>query len=258
MRTDVDCELPRLAFIHIPKTAGTSITNTISELYGALTFPAMTTLDYACYKEDEIEHFRFYKGHSYYRDFRRLPGGTIFFSVFRGPTERAISLYRYWRSIDVTHIADPIVSEACEIARSSGIIDFIYSDNPFIIEHLRLGLIRQFLSEELLLDIGHRRYLARQTTNEALAEFKSRLDGIDYVMTCDYIDVSYFVMSSSIGLPSVRTKMRNDNASPKCDIGGIFDIRRAMLDVSPLDFHCYEMARKKERDILTRHFIPTS
>ena len=244
--TEAKPECPRLAFIHIPKTAGTSITNALKTAYGPGTFPGMTTLDYQRTDDETLRSFRFFKGHAYRRDIERLPPGTIRFTVLRDPVRRAISYYNYYRALDPTAIADPFIREAAEIARSAQAVEFIYSDSPFIIEHVRLGQVRQFLSAATLAVVAHRQFLTRALQRQAVQEFMTQVAQCRFVLTCESLALSFPLMATQLGLAPSCRGVSHDNASHPAANADTADVRRALVDVSAVDFECYEHVRQRE------------
>jgi Sulfotransferase family len=246
--------LPRLAFIHIPKTAGTSVRELLSAIYGDTAFPGMTTIDYGHYSNDELAGYRFYSGHCYLRDLIRLPSDTITFSVFRNPAKRAISLFRYYSQIE-TSSTDEYVREAIDIAKNQGIIEFLHSSNPFIIEHLRAGQIRQFIDSDLLNLIGHRREFTVSMERAIWRNFETNILRIKYLLTSDWLDTSIHLVCRDIGLPRSHCNLARANQSQarpdvKIDVSAVY---RASWDVSPLDWRAYEFACQKEREFLCRY-----
>jgi hypothetical protein len=247
---------PRLSFVHVPKTAGTSVTEALALHYGKSTLPAMTTLDYATYSDDDLLNYRFYKGHAYRRDFERLPRDTIRFTVLRDPVSRAVSYYRYYRDLDESQIKDPFIQEAASLSKRGSAVDLVYSDSPFVVEHLRLGQVRQFLSEPLLRQIGHRQFLTRAMREDAVAEFIRLMETFDYVLTAEWLDLSFPLMIGEIGLPAPVGKLGRFNVSRPDSDADLTDLRRALIDVNSAGFACYAYAQKRERAWLGARLMP--
>jgi hypothetical protein len=239
--------LPRLAFVHIPKTAGTSVTGALERGYGSQMFPGMTTLDYRCFSDEQLTCYRLFKGHAYRADYMRLPADTIRFTVLRDPVRRAMSFYAYCRGLDVSHINDDFMREACRVAASASAIDFVYSDSPFVIEHLRLGQVRQFLSAETLARIAHRQFLTRALRQQAVREFISEMQSFRYVLTCEALSLSFPLMMTCLGLPPPCAALGHDNASERTADIDPADVRRALVDVNAAEFECYEYVRAREQ-----------
>ena len=242
----MDAALPRLAFVHVPKTAGTSVTSALLQAYGSLALPAMTTLDYPNYSDAEIARYRFYRGHAYRRDYCRLPPDTRFLTVLRDPVDRALSYYAYYRSIDVERVVDPFVLEAVQLCRLCSPIEFIYSDSPFVIEHLRLGQMRQFLSPKTLAKLSHRQFLTRALQSAALQEFVQELQRFEFVITCDALAIAFPLAADALGLPARCQALAHENASRETVGADRADVRRALVDVSGIEFEAYEYVRQRQ------------
>ncbi len=125
----------RLCFLHVPKTAGTSISSILSKWYAnKQIFPGLTTLDYEKFDQAEIAGYDLYKGHVQFVYAKpRLPDDTCFVTLLRDPIERAISLYYFWQAYDDDYLNDANVDETEIIgpkaAKSMGIIEFFSRDD---------------------------------------------------------------------------------------------------------------------------------
>jgi len=247
---------PRLAFVHVPKTAGTSVTHALSRYYEGHCCPAMTTLDYRLYGDDALAQYRFYKGHAYRRDYERLPGDTIRFTVLRDPVNRALSYYNYYRSLDDSELTDPFIREASHLAKTASAIEFVYSDSPFVIEHLRLGQVRQFLPAATLAAIGHRQFLSRALRQTAVDEFIEEICRFSYVLTVECLWLSFPVMARDIGLPESVFALEWKNRSEPADGVDLADLRRALVDVNAAGFECYAYAQRREQAWLAETLSP--
>jgi hypothetical protein len=120
----------RLCFLHIPKTAGTSISSILSRWYPEnLIFQGGNKLDYNKYCKDEISEYRLYKGHiQFIYANPSLPSDTLFVTLLREPLERVISLYYFWQGYSDEYLNDPDVDELDKlgprIAKNMGILEF--------------------------------------------------------------------------------------------------------------------------------------
>ena len=242
--------LPSLCFVHVPKTAGTAVTETLRAVYGPQSLPAMTTLDYACYGADQLAAYRFYAGHAYRRDYTRLSEGTLLFTVMRDPVERAISLYRYYRTLDPAPMGDGFMREAVELARGRPLMEFIYSDSPFLIEHLRLGQIRQFLPDALLAEISHRQFLSRALRDAAIEAALAELARFDLVLSHEWLGLSFGRAMRHLGVDLGGRGLALANVSEGTVDVDRCDVRRAMVDINGAEFICYDFVLRRERDWL--------
>ncbi len=238
--------LPRLAFVHVPKTAGTAITSVLLQAYGKLALPAMTTLDYPRYDDGALARFRLYRGHSYRRDYRRLPADTRFLTVLRDPVDRAMSIYAYSRAIDPAHVTDPFVRESVELARTVSPIEFVYADSPCVIEHVRLGQMRQFISPETGAMIAHRQFLTRGLRQAALDEFVAEMRRFDFVLTSESLALTFPLVAAALGLPESCHVLGRENAAPPVAAVDRTDLRRALIDVNSVEFEAYAYVQRMQ------------
>lgn len=240
-------DLPRLAFIHLPKTGGTSVRAFLQDVYQGETFPGNTTLDYANYTNDQLDSYRFYSGHAYRKDIIRLPQDTLLFTIFRNPVWRAMSLYRFYRQI--RDLPDDVhMREAINTAKSANIVDFIYSDCPFLIEHLQAGQIRQFLDQDVLNELGHRRKLTVDVEDRVWENFVTNLQAFQYVFVSEWLDLSIPYFAVQLGLRTFDRPLGRANVSRHEDGIDEMAVRRAVYDTSPLDCRAYDYALLRQRD----------
>lgn len=237
---------PRLAFVHIPKTGGVSLTAMLARAYDGQVLPAMTTLDYPFYDAAELARFRFYKGHAYRRDYERLPPGTIRLTVLRDPVARAVSFWRYYRALDPAASEDPSIAEAIRLAREGSALDLIRAEAPFVIEHLRLGQVRQFLPPATLAAVDHHPFLPRALQHAVLGAFVAEMARFDHVLTSEMLPLSLPPVLRALGLGGRVGPLPRENVSPPAPDCDPFDLRRAVMEVNEVEFACYEHVRRRE------------
>ncbi|NNE96337.1 MAG: sulfotransferase family 2 domain-containing protein [Acidimicrobiales bacterium] len=99
--------LPKVCFLHIPKTAGTSVCKALESFYAPeQVSPARLLTD--------LKHpqsgFSLWHGHFGLRDIQgHVPEDVTYLATLRDPVQRVLSLYSYWRNVDLnyyTHTAD--------------------------------------------------------------------------------------------------------------------------------------------------------
>ncbi len=142
-------EKPRICFIHIPKTAGTSMTSVITQSFSpAEICPGRTMLDYKNKTAQELEQYQLYKGHIYYEfAIQNLPANTKYITVLREPIERVVSLYKFWRSHPPHFFEDPgipdIIKHGPRMAKDLNFLNFIKSEDNFVLQSTRNAQLRQ-------------------------------------------------------------------------------------------------------------------
>ena len=89
----------RKVFIHVPKTAGTSVTEVLRRQCGAERFcEHMFDGDIKKLSKAEIQRFQVFAGHFNYSTIvAAMPHATCF-TFLRNPLDRVVSLVRYWRA----------------------------------------------------------------------------------------------------------------------------------------------------------------
>ncbi len=129
----------RLCFLHIPKTAGTSISSILTGWYpDQQIFQGLTTLDYDQLNDEEITEYRLYKGHMpFIYASARLPADTLYVTLLREPIERVISLYYFWRGYSDDYLNDESMSKLDKLgptaAKSMDIIEFFSRDDVHLL-----------------------------------------------------------------------------------------------------------------------------
>jgi len=110
--------MPRQSlFLHIQKTAGTSVVKSVSENYG---HDLISHLDYWTLSSDDIQRVGFISGHFGYDYARQFMKDRYSFTFLRNPVERVLSFYHY-----ACKEADNYDYEVFKVARNHSIEDFL-------------------------------------------------------------------------------------------------------------------------------------
>ena len=123
--TDVVERRRRLLFLHIPKTAGSSLHQAFEAVLPENSLCPVRQNLLLTRPIIELGRYRAYFGHYDMRLPDLLPGRPYLLTMLREPGERLVSLYRYLRS----HTAERAKVEALElarIARNSDFADFLH------------------------------------------------------------------------------------------------------------------------------------
>ena len=102
-------------FVHIPKTAGSTLNKILRDQYGRRhTFwmhpphCAAEVASFCARSEEELQKIRLVQGHWPYGLHSVLPGTTSYIAVMRAPVDRLISLYYYIRRNPVHYLYDRV------------------------------------------------------------------------------------------------------------------------------------------------------
>jgi hypothetical protein len=246
-KADAAVTLPRICFVHIPKTAGSSVRAFFLDVYGDLAFHAHTTLDYQAASEAELSRYQFYGGHTYRSDWSRLPGDARFLTIMREPVDRLISLYQYWNTIDLGYLEsvpepDRFLVEAIRIAHTCPIEEFALSDSPAIVEHVRNAYARQLIRTPTNLNS----MLDSSSTAATFDESVEVLFSFDVVLTTGRLDRSFAPALAHLGFGNSHEPLGRKNKSAmhlSCDKA---EVGRILSEISPLDYRIYAVARQLE------------
>jgi hypothetical protein len=239
--------LPRLCFVHLPKTGGTTIRNHLFQIYGTLAFGATTTEDYAVVSDEVLARYRFYSGHPYRRDWSRLPPDTKFLIVLRDPVDRVISLYKYWRTIGTSFLelrgdGFACMLEALHIAQTVQIEAFIMSENAFIVGNVRNAYARQLVPDTMVYSC----HIDGRPSVAAFEEALKKLFRFDAVLTTERLDQSFPQALRRLGLPAADGRLGRANVSTSNSAYNRQQIEDIMIRISPMDFSLYNVGQQIE------------
>lgn len=96
----------RIVFLHLPKTAGTTIHNLLLQHFKAEELFPERLDQISTYKPEEIAKYRLFSAHDSFQNLECVPHPKKIFTVFREPVDRLISQYLYWRSHSSAFIED--------------------------------------------------------------------------------------------------------------------------------------------------------
>lgn len=158
-----------LFFLHIPKTAGTAVTDSLRAHFAAeRIFPSYAEADLV--GRDRAALCRDYDfAHAHAGANVAFAVATHVFTVLREPTARILSLYNYWRSVPLdsaTVFAGGLVDPAVTLAKELSFEAFVFSEHHRILNDLRDGQVYQIATSNT--DQG--RAAARDMSPDAVLE----------------------------------------------------------------------------------------
>lgn len=138
-------------FVHIPKTAGTSLNVLLSAAFpGDRISPPQTTLALLQHEAYDLDRHELITGHLSWSDLARHFPRRRLFTVLREPVSRCLSLYGFLRS----HVTHPLIPlnrltgandfvEATSIARQVEPQDFFGFEHPAVYQAVRNRMVWQ-------------------------------------------------------------------------------------------------------------------
>jgi Sulfotransferase family len=88
----------QLCFIHIPKTAGTTLTSLLnSKFHQSKICPAEVWSELVEIPPDRLHQYQLFRGHFFYDINDLIPRKPVYITILRQPIERVISGYEFMR-----------------------------------------------------------------------------------------------------------------------------------------------------------------
>jgi hypothetical protein len=115
-------------FVHIPKTAGTTMVKILNSLYP----PAQifnVYRDLRGYAAAHLARYRLIRGHFPLHDVQYVPGPKRIFTILREPNARVLSQYRYHRSRLHLGLTEDVLAKKAELPINQ------YLNDPWIRRH---------------------------------------------------------------------------------------------------------------------------
>lgn len=170
----------KICFIHIPKTAGTSLRKMLRDNYHTHdVFNGNTMLDYEGKTKADLKNYKLFLGHLfYYRAIEVLPDNMSYITLLRHPIDRVISLYYFWRRHDEDYITNEnipeIIRRGPKLAKENTFLDFLSLEDPFIVQSISNNQLLQLLPVKK----GHNYFINNKS---AAQEIMSVINSFDVV-----------------------------------------------------------------------------
>ncbi len=142
---------PPVAFLHLEKTAGVSLAKLLTQMFHPQqidpdphrTVAPHLRVPFAGRPAPAIRRHALIFGHYDLPSLHRLDPGRTVITMLRNPADRILSLYYYWRSIDLSRLPAGAAHAAVRLAHCSDLLEFLGSDDPLVRDHIDNFYVRR-------------------------------------------------------------------------------------------------------------------
>ena len=232
-------------FLHIQKTAGTSIIQTVSQYYGS---DLVSHGDYAGKTPEDLRDIAFISGHFGYDFARPFLGSRVSFTFLREPCERILSLYYFCRTRDPDEF--PIYGKASELDLE-GFLKAGFTDL----------MVRKYIWNNQVWQLSHgyanpkRQQLADFSEDELLELAIDHLDSFTHVGLTETFDADRAIIFAHLGLPLPAGPLVVNKTEQRPGVGDISTGELDLLrELTRLDRVLYEALRSRRRNLESPRF----
>lgn len=214
---------PRIVFLHIMKTAGSSLRARLEQLAGdePVWRRESDGLPGAA-SQAELAPYRVVMGHFTIRDALHVPPPRRIFTVLREPMARLVSYYHFMHRHRAEVVAERRMERA-RIARECSLEDYLAQDSPTVRDGLQNVMTRTLAGDFRL--VGRDRYAepwqpdAEAITGaELLAIALRNLFALDYVAFVERLEEDRPRLMRALGLPDPGPLPRENTAETENDV----------------------------------------
>lgn len=222
-------------FLHIQKTAGTSILHLARQYYGD---SLASHGDCWGKSPEQLRHVRFISGHIGYHFARPLMEGRYTFTFLRDPAERILSMYYFCRSRDP---AEFIIYQKAHELSLAGFLE-AGLDDPWVRKNIWNNQVWQLAHGYAHID---GRTIADFGEDELLRLAKEHVATFSHVGLTERFQEDAKPVLGALGLPKMK-EMPKINAAEWRPPASAHDqaIRRGLEKLTELDRELYEFARR--------------
>jgi hypothetical protein len=252
---------PSIAFLHLEKTAGTTLSTVLTDQF----HPAQIDPDpdrtaaphmaapFARRPASTIRRHALIYGHYDLPALKRLDAGRIVITMLREPASRILSLYYFWRSIDLDSVRGDVSFGAVAMAHRCSLLDFLRCDIPSVRDHIDNLYVRRLTG---FYGTGNAIDRVAEAPNQALSLALQGLQRIDFVGVTEEMERSLAALGAFLGFARPDAIPReNAAATNAATAGGVFSPvpretltpahRRHLSQLTQLDDVVYRAARER-------------
>jgi hypothetical protein len=232
-----------LGFLHIPKTAGTSLVQALTENFALdRVMPAEIVYDLHSHYPDRLQkEYDLLHGHVGMDVL--APVATQIVTLVREPTERIISLYNYWRAVPIesaTVFENGLIDPGVTLAKELSFRDFVECGHQRILNDIENGQAFQIATSNN--DEG-RLTLRGQSEDEIFAHCQANLANMTVVGVTDHLNrfEQHLRRRTGIKLNMPRQNVTQERRITRDSLPD--DLTRYIRRLTEIDYRVYEMLK---------------
>jgi len=176
----------KLVFLHVPKTAGTTIHQIITKWFEKNEICPERFRGLDKYATEDLDKFRLFSGHFTRSQIERIPGKKFIFTCLRNPQDRIISLYYFWRRhseefAKQRNLRGPLLARSCRNLK-----DFLLRNTPIPRNAIQNEICR-VLAGTILVDAAGRYFENSRSGRVYVSETDLVFRAIKSVVNLDFI-----------------------------------------------------------------------
>ena len=200
-----------VVFMHIPKTAGSSLTNMLEPHYApGEVFRSPEPGSLSRLGSAELQSYSILCGHFDWSELGNLPKKSQIICLLRDPIDRIVSLYWYWRSFSWEYAAEN-QDYGIAYAKSVGIEEFFFDAPLGIRANYENAVVRQLVGADFCTaQVGF-----KNSDEAAINLAKSRIDQMSVCGLMEDMSGSAILISQALGIRDLRVRFDN-RGPPSC------------------------------------------
>jgi Sulfotransferase family len=187
-----------VCFVHIPKTAGTTLMTGLANLFN----PHEVMNHLPASLPATADGVKLITHHKKFADFERISGNKLYLTCLRKPLPRLLSIYRFWRALKPSWVLERM-SEAVLRSRNLTFAQLLQSTDPVLVPEVDNAMVRYLSS-------------ARDdepVTEAHFAEACATLEKIDVILIQDTLDADFSDFCGRIGAPASASQLGLHNTT---------------------------------------------
>ena len=196
--------MPRIVFLHIPKTAGTAINSYLKTLYSQEEICPERLSGLRLWPPELLGQYKYFCVHETLYNLKYIPGQKEVFTFLREPIDRLLSTYSFWRSHSNKVIEDNNVHHA-RLAKFYNLKEFLKCELPDLRIQFNNPMSR-YLSDYKYNDNGQ----LWRDEEELLEAARKNLERLTAVGVYEYLDESINLVCKKLDLlPPAKLQTEN-------------------------------------------------